>query len=242
MNTVRRNKMRRLLVVIVVAFVGKAQGGAITAGSVFFAGQEASAHFSGQDFSATIRDGDVGPYPDGGFTPFSPGIPIGSGVGYGSAGFGSGVTYNGVFYNPQSLDLPRGSPYASSLWYSVLSTSPTPTITGPGVYPVTVSVQMSFCLNDPTGSTFYCESDTGIATGGWNATFGNTSYVFLPGGLDLSVVAPEPSTLSGGPDSNVSTPEPSTRYYVGFVLCFGFLAAALRRTLRARKTLSNPRI
>lgn len=205
--------MRRLLLMMLFAFAGNAQGGAITSGSLDFSGTYASAYFSGPGFSDAISDSDASNFPSGEFVPFQPNLPEGVfGVGIGSHGIGSSLTYNGVLYVPFDERLP-GFPTESSD-YSVFLTSPLPTITGPGVYPVTFSVQMSFCLYGPTGPAFYCESDTGNAAGFFNATpSGDPSFVHQ-GGLTLNIVP---------------VPEPSTQYYVGFVVCFGFLAAAIRR-------------
>src|SRR5258708_25572280 len=101
---------------MLASFVGTVQGGTITSGSIFFGGQTASASLSGSNFQADIADQDVGPFSHGGFPAFTQPIPNGTwGVGFGSSGSGSGVTYNGVFYPSLTLFAPPGLPYASPL-------------------------------------------------------------------------------------------------------------------------------
>lgn len=210
-----------LVLVVCPLLTPYVSGGAITSGSMSFGNDgTSSASFQGADFRATINDFDIDELPDGGFPPFFPPIRTGGGVGYGSAGMWSGVTYSGVFYNPPSFNLPRGFPYAG-ISYSLFLTSPQPMITGPGLYPVTFSVQMSFCVSDPTGSiaNYYCEDDTGVATGAFDATpcgCGNT-WVFVDG-LSLTIA-----------DPTVAAPEPSTLSYIGLTLSFGFFVTRTNR-------------
>ena len=131
------------------------------------------------------------------------------------------MTYNGVFYSWGGDFIngpPPGTPFASTLEFDLSLESPDLIITGPGTYPQTYGVQLNFCLSASTADAFppfNCETDTGTATGAWNATFGNFSFVFLPGGLDLTI-----------------TPEPSTLSYVGFALCFGVFVAKIGRLRR----------
>ncbi len=211
-------------------------GGAITSGGItlgFGAGNSAS--FSGSNFSAQINDFDSIPGNDGGFMPFVPPSPnITDGVGLWSAGMWSGLSYNGIGYQALNGNAPiPGYPYASSFYYSVVETSPAPLITGPGEYPVTVSVQLNFCLSDLTGSisNVYCESDTGIATGAYNYYYGNDIFDFLSGhSLDLTIA--DPSTVA---------PEPSTLSYVGLTLCFGFFVTTKNRERFVTASLQRQR-
>jgi hypothetical protein len=217
------------LALILVVFAGSIQAGALTGGSLFFGGSDAEANLTGADFSATIRDDDVGPFQSGGLTPFtmSP-MPQSFGVGFGSSGWGSGVTFEGVFYSPWSTELPLGSPYASQLGYSVSYMSPPPTITGPGVYPVSLALDVSFCLNN-SKAVFYCESETGTAMGSFTATSGNVgnSWVFLSG-LSLTVSDP-PADPPSDPPTATSTPEPGTLGCVGLAICCGLAVKGARK-------------
>ncbi len=191
-----------------------AQGGAITSANLSFGDYGTSASFQGVDFQTSISDFDSDPGPDGGFAPFTPSMPNGTfGGGYGSSGYGSSVTYNGTYYTPLFMNVPTGLPYADSVSYSVYSYG-APTITGPGVYPVSASVQVNFCLSDPTGSipNYYCESDAGTAAGAFYATSCGcgTSWLFVSS-LSLRISTP---TIT-------ATPEPSSLPCV----CVGILVA-----------------
>jgi hypothetical protein len=72
-------------------------------------------------------------------------------------------------------------------------------ITGPGDYPVSATVTLNFCIRDPAGTIadYYWETDMGTASGQRIATPCNCGepFVFLPGGLNLTISTPEPSTL-----------------------------------------------
>ncbi len=204
--------MRGLLVVMFAAFVGSVQGGAITSGSIllnsdFFGGfGSVSANLSGINFGASLGDGDVGTFSHGGSYPFLQTFeylgPFGSNL-----FLGSGIVYNGVYYSGHSA----GPPFVTALSFTLGLISPDPTITGPGSYPVTFLVQLSYCLSSP----IYCETDTGFATGAFNYVSSGSGDVFT-GGLTLDITVPEPSTLT----------------YVGFAGCFGCLIAAFARTRR----------
>src|SRR5579872_6631031 len=115
--------------VITLVFTGILQAGAITGGSLFVGGYEATATLSGPDFSATISDYGVGPFQTGGFAPYTPLIP-----GYGNAatGSGSGVTYNGVYYDTPTYQGPfPGQPYVLNMWFNLALTSAPAVIMGP---------------------------------------------------------------------------------------------------------------
>lgn len=210
--------MRQILLMILAA--AAVDGGAITSGSIDFPNGGFGASLSGANFSAGIGDGDGqdwDPWGDGVSIP-SP-VPVagclceaGSG---GDAG-NSGVTYDGVFYwwgGDFFEGPPAGTPIATTLSFEITLKSPDQVITGPGTYPQTYAVQLSFCVSASRDSpAFHCETDEGTAMGAWTATEGNAIFDFLPGGLDLTVM-PEPSTLS----------------YVGFALCFVARMAMKRR-------------
>ncbi len=208
------------------------QGDTITSGGIGLGfGSGNTAWFSGPDFTAGIQDLDSFSGNDGGFIPFQPPSPTGTYfIGFEADGYGSGMTYNGVYYTwPDAAESAACCliPYAE-MSYALNLISPLPTITGPGLYPVTVSVQLSFCLypslHEPV---FYCGGAAGLATGAYDYTYGNDIFDFLSGHqLDLTIVPPDPPTVA---------PEPSTIFYVGFAaLAVGF--STLTRIRRERRT------
>jgi hypothetical protein len=207
--------MRGLLIVIFATFLTNVQGGTITSGSIFFQSNQpfgsAIADLSGINFQTHFGDDEVGTFDHTRSYPF---VQAWSYLGpFGSNITLAGMTYNGISYNGGFIILPN-SPFVSET-FTITGIS-SPTITGPGSYPVTASIQLNFCLSDPTGSIFpfYCETDTNIATGAFNYVSSGSGFVSVSG-LTLDIV-PVPSTLS----------------YVGFAVCFGCLMAAFARTRR----------
>jgi hypothetical protein len=195
--------------ITLAVLTGSLQAGTITGGSLTFGDNDAYVQLSGSGFSAVINDDDVA-YPYGGLTPFTLGMVTGGGVGYGSSGWGSGITYDGAFYSPWSIQLPTGIQYVDPLSYSLELTSPPPMVTGPGTYTVDFSIQMNFCLH--TQGTQYCEQDTGTAMGSFVATSGNpnTSWVSLSP-LEAIITPSIEQTEADPPSAN--SPEPPTFGY-----------------------------
>jgi hypothetical protein len=196
--------------ITLAVLTGSLQAGTITGGSLTFGDTDAYVQLSGSGFSAVINDDDVGPYPYGGLTPFTMDLITGGGVGYGSAGWGSGITYNGIFYSPWSIQLPTGIQYVDPLSYSLELTSPPPMVTGPGTYTVDFSVQINFCLHNQ--GIQYCEQDTGMAIGSFVAASGNpnTSWVSLSP-LEATITPAIEQVEADPPSAN--SPEPSTFWY-----------------------------
>lgn len=197
--------MRKLLVagLYLSSFVAMVQGGTLTSGSftltpLTLGSSEAIATLSGDNFTAVVAAPDVGPFDFNGFAPFAGGPTsyYWEGVG-GDFGGESFVDYNGVDYGVPSFccgPLP-GAPYAY-VQFTELLIGPAPTITGPGFYPMTFSLELDFSLFDSSHQLVLTETDTAFAFGGITYTGsgipGNT-YVF---GGPLQGSIPEPSTLS----------------------------------------------
>ena len=206
----RRIAMRGLIVLMLAGFASITQGGTITSGQFVFCCGQATATVSGQNFTATIQDGNAGDFVDFGLPPFQAHIPA---LSWGPflGGPPSGVTYNGIFYGvPGPLGPAPGQSYASDFF----AETPTslPTITGPGTYTVTFSVSLDFALFDYSHTMFYSEHDTGVAVGTIDYNAGVGTNLLLSSHTLQGTVVPEPSTLS----------------CIAFAVCC--LGAALRKT------------
>ena len=205
-----RIAMRGIIVLMLAGFASITQGGTITAGQFFFCCGLATATVSGQNFTATVQDGNSGDFIDAGLAPFQAHIPA---VNWGPflGGPPSGVTYNGIFYGvPGPFGPTPGQPFA----FDSFAEAPTslPTITGPGTYPVTYSVSLDFTLFDSSGTMFYSEHDTGVAVGTIDYHGGGNTNLLFSSNTFQATIVPEPSTLS----------------CVAFAVCC--LGAALRKT------------
>jgi len=187
--------LRGLIVLMLAGFASITQGGTITAGQFFFCCGLATATVSGENFAATVQDGNAGDFIDIGVAPFQARIPAFS-WGTFLGGPPSGVTYNGIFYGvPGPFGPTPGQPFAGAIFSQAL-TSPV-TITGPGTYPLTFAVSLDFHLFDSSGVLFYSEHDTGVAVGTieYFASVGFPNLLFAAHTLQATIV-PEPSTLS----------------------------------------------
>jgi len=213
--------MRGVLVIWGAGLAYSAQGGTITSGS-FFVGRigNASATVSGENFTATVVNTDLGGFPASGLPPFQapPIIPEFTWGGEPP----SGVLYNGIFY-PAIFDVPSG-PWAG-LSFTENLISPGPTITGPGTYSLDLfAVTLNFTLFDPSGTILHHETDTGFATGSvtYTACGPDTPYVCSPG--FQGTIIPEP------------IPEPSTWSLIALAACFRGAYAVARHARAVSST------
>jgi len=188
--------MRGVLVIWGAGLAYSAQGGTITSGS-FHVGVvgSGSATVSGENFTATALDTDLGPFIFSGLPPFQA-PPIIPGLTWGGLDFPSGVLYNGVFF---PVFDGGGTPHnpISSVTFTETLISPKPIVTGPGTYSLDLfSVTLTFVLRDSSGTIFHSETDTGFATGSitYTACGPDTAFVCAPS--FQATIIPEPSTWS----------------------------------------------
>jgi hypothetical protein len=209
--------MRGVLIMFVAGLACSAQGGIITSGGFYFAVPSLlSATVSGDNFTATVRANDAGPYIIG-FTPPFAAPPFNSDFSW-SGQPSSGVLYNGVFY-PVNDGICFHCAF-SFVNFTENLISPKPIVTGPGTYSLDLfSVSLHFSLFDSSNTMFYSETDTGFATGSitYFTLFPNNPFVNSLG-FDATII-PEP------------IPEPSTWSFMAFAACClgAFAGIRLRR-------------
>jgi hypothetical protein len=201
-------------------------GGTLTSGSftlsTFLGNSSAIATVSGDNFTARVVDLDAGPpFMFSGFPPLGVGPTSFSWVGGGGpSGGGSFVDYDGIDYSAPFFccgPLP-GLPFANVQFTELLIGTP-PTITGPGFYPMTFSLELDFSLFDSSHQLVLTETDTAFATGG---------ITYIASGLPVN------NFVSGGPLQG-SIPEPST---LSYYLLAGFCLALFAR-IRANSSPSS---
>ncbi len=186
--------IRGVLVILVAGLACSAQGGTIASGGFCFLGCcIGTATVSGDNFTATVIDDNLGFFNFNGLPPFQPTIPALT-----WSGFLGGVLYNGIFYSVPAIGPGpvEGVPYAFASFTEQLI-SPPPLVTGPGTYsPGLFSVTLNFSLFDSSHTMFHSETDTGLAVGSINYTADTPGNPFLYTHAVGATIVPEPSTGS----------------------------------------------